>query len=80
MQGTYLLCLLLILAFSVEPRLTARILTTVSLKLQVFYINYKLKWMAWRMYCQLCSMAEKAKMPKPGPFRFVDIWDRGSDL
>ncbi len=79
MQGTYLLCLLLFLSFAFEPEATAQVLTTVSLKLQTLYINYRLKWMAWRMYRQLCRITKESGMPGPGPFRFINIWDRDSN-
>lgn len=79
MQGTYLLCILLIFAFAVEPDLTARILTTVSLKIQVYYINYRMKWMAWNMHRQLVKLSKEAGWPAPPPFTFVNIWDRDTN-
>lgn len=79
MQGTYLLILVLIFAFAAEPDLTTRILTAAGLKIQIFYINYRMKWMAWRMYRSLCALSKQHGMPSPGPFRFVNIWDRQSN-
>lgn len=76
MYGTYLLTALLVGAFIIDPELTTRVLTAVSLKIQVFYINYRMKWMAWRMYRQLCKLTKEAGFPSPGPFKFVDLWDR----
>ena len=60
------------------PEETIRILTAVSLKIQIYIINYKMKWIAWRLHRELTRMAAEAGLPKPGPFRFVNIWDRES--
>ena len=76
MQGTYLLAALVLIAFIVDQDTTTRVLTTVSLKIQVWFINLRLKWMAWRMYRQLVKLCKDAGFPDPGPFVFVDIWDR----
>jgi len=76
MQGTYLLATLILIAFIVDQETTTRVLTSVSLKIQVFYINYRMKWMAWRMYRQLVKLSKEAGFPDPGPFKFVDLWDR----
>lgn len=78
MQGFYLLSILLIGALIIDPELTTRILTATSLKIQVWFMNLRLKWAAWRMYCQLVKMCEENGFPKPGPFRYVDLWDRNS--
>ena len=76
MTGFYLLCFLLIAAFAIDPELTARVLTAASLKMQLWYVNLRLKWATWRMYRQLVKMCKDSGFPEPGPFRFVDIWDR----
>ena len=78
MQGTYLLAALLLIAFIVDQETTVRVLTAVSLKIQVWFINLRLKWMAWRMYRQLVKLCKESGFPDPGPFKFVDIWDRES--
>ena len=51
-------------------------ITAISLKIQIFYLNYRMKWQAWLMYRQLVRMCDKHGMPTPGPFKFVNIWDR----
>ena len=76
MQGTYLLATIILVAFILWPEETAATLTGVSLKLQVWLINLRLKWAAWRMYRSLVKMCEQNGFPAPGPFHFVDIWDR----
>lgn len=78
MIGFYSLCLLLAIAFLVEPELTTRILTSAALKLEVWVMNLRLKWAAWRMHQTLVKMCKENGFPGPGPFRFVDIWDRDS--
>lgn len=76
MPGFYLLCALLIVALIIDQETTVRVLTSVSLKIQVWFINLRLKWMAWRVYRQLVKLCKESGFPEPGPFQFVDIWDR----
>ena len=76
MPGFYLLSALLIVALIIDQETTIRVLTSVSLKIQVWFINLRLKWMAWRMYRQLVKLCKESGFPEPGPFVFVDIWDR----
>ena len=76
MPGFYLLCGLLIAALIVDQETTIRVLTAVSLKIQVYWINLRLKWMAWCMHRKLVRLCEESGFPAPGPFKFVDLWDR----
>ena len=76
MEGTYVLLTLLICSFILWPEETRNVLTSVSLKIQIFYINYRTKWMAWRMYRSLVKLSKDAGYPAPGPFKYVDLWDR----
>ncbi len=76
MQGTYVLSALIIGAFVLWPEETAATLTSASLKLQVYVLNLRMKWTAWRMYRSLVRLSKEAGLPAPGPFVFVDIWDR----
>ena len=76
MQGTYLLAALVLIAFIVDQETTVRVLTAASLKIQVWFINLRLKWMAWRMHRQLVKLCKESGFPDPGSFQFVDIWDR----
>ena len=76
MQGTYLLATIVLAAFIIWPEESAAVFTSVSLKIQIYFINLRLKWMAWRMYRQIVKLSNEAGFPHPGPFKFVDLWDR----
>ena len=76
MQGTYVLSALIICAFILWPEETAVVFTAASIKLQIYVLNLRMKWAAWRMYRSLIRLCQKAGLPAPGPFVFVDIWDR----
>ena len=76
MPGSYLLCALLIAALIIDQETTVRVLTAASLKTQVWFMNLRMKWAAWRMYRQLVKLCKESGFPEPGPFQFVDIWNR----
>ena len=76
MPGFYLLCGLLIAALIVDQETTVRVLTAVSLKIQIYWINLRLKFMAWRMHRSIVKLSKEAGFPHPGPFTFVDLSDR----
>lgn len=76
LNGTYLLGFLIIASLIVWPEETTAVLTACSLKIQIYWINYRMKWQAWRMYRQIVKMSEEAGFPHPGEFKFVNIWDR----
>ena len=76
MPGFYLLCALLIAALIIDQETTVRVLTAASLKTQVWFMNLRMKWAAWRMYRQLVKLCKESGFPEPGPFQFVDIWNR----
>lgn len=76
--GSYLLFILIAIGFAFWPEDTADVFTAVSLKIQIYYINYRMKWMAWRMHGHLTKLCKESGFPSPGPFRFVDLWDRES--
>ena len=78
MQGFYLLVILLACAFAIDGELTTRILRAASLKAEVYIINLRTKWAAWRMYRSLVKRCEENGFPKPGSFVFIDLWDRES--
>lgn len=78
MQGTYFLCGVVIAALLIWPEETIVAFTAVGLKIQIFYINYRMKFAAWRVYRQLVRLSKEAGWPKPPPFTFVNIWDRES--
>jgi hypothetical protein len=78
LNGTYLLATLVVAAFILWPEESIAVLTAWSLKIQIHFLNYRLKWMAWRMYRSIIKMSKESGFPHPGPFTFVNIWDRES--
>jgi hypothetical protein len=76
LNGTYLLSFLILGSFIVWPEETAAVLTACSLKIQIYWINYRMKWQAYQMYRQIVKLSKEAGFPHPGEFRFVNIWDR----
>ena len=76
MPGFYLISILLIAALIIDQETTIRVLTSVSLKIQIYCINLRTKWAAWRMYRTLVKLCKKSGFPDPGPFQYVDLWDR----
>lgn len=76
MTGTYLTIILAGAAFVLWPNESQAALVSISLKIQIFYINYRMKFMAWRMYRSLKKLTKEAGFPDPGPFRFTNLWDR----
>lgn len=78
MPGFYLLSALLIVALVVDQDITIRVLTSVSLKIQVYWINWRMKCQARKLHRQLVKLCKDSGFPDPGPFRFVNIWDRDS--
>jgi hypothetical protein len=78
MQGFYLLVILLACAFAIDGELTARILRAASLKAEIYVMNLRTKWAAWRMYRSLVKICKENGFPEPGPFVYVDLWDRES--
>jgi len=76
MQGTYFICGIVIASLVLWPEETTAVLVAASLKIQIFYINYRMKFMAWRMHRQLVKLSKEAGWPEPPPFTFVNLWDR----
>ena len=76
LNGTYLLSLLVLGSFVVWPEETTAVLTACSLKIQIYWINWRMKRQAYQMYRQIVKLSEEAGFPHPGEFRFVNIWDR----
>ena len=76
MQGTYFLAALLIGALIADQQTTVRVLVAASLKIQIHWINLRLKFAAWRMYRTIVKMCKENGLPEPGPFRYTDLWDR----
>ncbi len=59
MQGTYFLCGIIIAALVLWPEETANVFTAVGLKIQIFYINWRLKRMARKMHSALVESMTK---------------------
>ena len=78
MNGTYLLATLIVLAFIFFPEDTQIILTTTSLKIQVYWINWRMKRAARKLHRQLSIEMKKNFGHEVPPFKWVDIWDRDS--
>ena len=76
MTGTYLTIILAGAAFALWPTESQVTLVSIGLKIQIFCINYRMKFMAWRMYRSLKKMCRESGWPDPGPFRFTNLWDR----
>ena len=76
LNGTYLLSFLILGSFIVWPEESAAMLTTCSLKIQIYWINWRMKRQAYQMYRQIVKLSKEAGFPHPGEFRFVNIWDR----
>ena len=76
LNPSYAILALLVGCYALWPEETKIVVATASLKLQLYYLNYKMKWMAWQMHRHLVRMSKEAGLPAPGPFTFVDLWDR----
>lgn len=78
MPGFYLLSALLIVALVVDQDITIRVLTSVSLKIQVYWINWRMKCQARKLHRQLSADMKEhfdSEMPE---FEWVDLWNRDS--
>lgn len=76
MPGFYLLSALLVIALIVDQETTIRVLTSVSLKIQVYWINWRMKCYARKLHNQLSADMRKhfgSEMPE---FKWVDLWNR----
>lgn len=76
MQGFYLLVILLACAFAIDGELTSRILTATSLKMQVWWINWRMKCHARKLHRQLSADMKKHFGSEVPPFQWVDLWER----
>ena len=76
MTGTYLTLALVCACLIVWPQETQGVLTSVSLKIQVYILNYRMKFMAWRIYRTLKRDMKKHFGSDMPPFVWVDLWDR----
>ena len=78
MIGFYFLCFILACSFILDPELTTNFLQAAAIKFEVYVMNLRLKWATWRAYRTLVKLCKESGFPAPGPFKYVDIWDRDS--
>ena len=78
MIGFYLLAFVLVCSYIIDPELTNEFLQAAAIKFEVYVMNLRLKWATWRAYRQLVKLCKESGFPVPGPFKYVDIWDRDS--
>lgn len=76
MNGTYLLATLVVLAFVFFPEDTLVVLTTVNLKIQIYWINWRMKRQALKLHRQLSVDMKKHFGTELPPFEWVDLWNR----
>jgi len=76
LNGTYLLASIILVCFYLWPEETTGVVTMCSLKMQVYWINWRMKRQARKLHRQLTKMCKEAGFPDPGPFKYVDLWDR----
>jgi hypothetical protein len=75
-QGTELLAILVAACLIVWPEETQAVLVSTSLKIQVYWVNWRMKRQARKLHGQLVKLSKEAGFPDPGPFRFVNLWER----
>jgi len=76
MNGTYLLATLLLFSFLFFPEDTRNILVASSLKIQIYWINWRMKRQARRLHRQLSIDMKKHFGTELPPFEWVDLWKR----
>jgi hypothetical protein len=76
MIGFYSLCILLTVCLLVDADTTIRVITMASLKIQVYWVNWRMKCQARKIHRELTRMSKKAGWPEPPPFTFKNIWER----
>ena len=76
MIGTYLVLIIAIICLALWPERTVVTFTVVGLKIQIYVLNLKMKWMAWRIHRQLVKLTKEAGFPHPGPFKYTNLWER----
>ena len=76
MNGTYIPTLIFAAIFLLWPEETEKVLTTVSLKIQVYWINWRMKRMAKALHKQLNADMKKHYGTELPAFKWVDLWNR----
>lgn len=76
--GTYLLILLVGVSFALWPEESIDVLLVSSYRIQIYWINWRMKREARKLYLELVKLSREAGWPEPPPFVFVNIWERDS--
>ena len=76
MNGTYIPTLFFAACIIVWPEETEKVLTTVSLKIQVYWINWRMKRMARALHKQLSADMKEHYGTELPPFEWKNLWDR----
>ena len=76
-QGTELLAILVAACLIVWPEETQAVLVSTSLKIQVYWINWRMKRQARKLHRQLeADMKNHFGVQDFPPFEWTDLWDR----
>ena len=76
LYGTYFLIGLVGACLVLWPEETAIVFNSVGLKIQLYWLNYRMRRQAYRMYREIVKLSKEAGFPPPGEFRYVNLWDR----
>lgn len=76
MNGTYIPTLIFAAIIVLWPEETEKVLTTVSLKIQVYWVNWRMKRMAKALHKRLNEDMKKHYGTELPAFKWVDLWDR----
>ena len=76
MAGFYLVVGIAGCCFIMWPERSILTLAYVSYSIQIWALNLRLRWAAWRHYRILVKLCKEMGLPSPGPFVYVDIWNR----
>lgn len=76
--GTYIVILLAGTSFILWPEESVGVLLVSSYKIQVYWINWRMKRAARKLHRELVKLSKEAGWPEPPPFTFVNIWERDS--
>ena len=75
MESIYLIAIGLCFALAIEPQKTLVFLIKTGLMIQVFVLNYRMKFLAWRLHQQLRRTSKGLGISVP-PFEWTNVWDR----
>lgn len=76
MNGTYLLAAVFAASMILWPEETESVMTAVSLKIQVYWLNWRMKRMARALHKKLSADMKEHYGSELPPFEWVDLWRR----